>query len=276
MADEKKKRGSNAHKPECQCIYCKLRRMKEVESVKPATEEIPAVEPAGTALPEAPLVAKDAVEVPKATETPTGPEKPVVVPKDSVLTKLPKKQVFLLILGIVLVVLGIGYGIVWGATYRDSENRSAFLGLPAIAAIMGGAYLIIQQRLQNTFQKPDIIMLDGKRIEAPRVQVNSLNMYSNRVAFENVGNPEGQPWRWRQDNRSYFVNKQDDKEKKLKPFELPDQSFYDPRTFAERVLGLPAHQKIFRRREKLLDQLKPVFLGVMIVVVAILMTMTTG
>jgi len=108
----------------------------------------------------------------------------------------------------------------------------------------------------------------------PAGQVNSLDIYPDKIVFEDVTEPEGQPWKCENDGKSYHVHIWDEENKKLKEFQLPDQVYMDPRIFAERVLELPAHRRIFRRKQTLLQQLSPMMgaLGVIILWIIIITT----
>lgn len=112
--------------------------------------------------------------------------------------------------------------------------------------------------------------------EVSKVQVNSLCIYPDRVIFEDVHKPEGFPWECINDHKKYFVNIWDLAAKKLVPFALPDQQYYDPVVFAERVLALPAHRKIFRKKEQLFQKLKTALLVVTILIVFFLIITTTS
>lgn len=106
--------------------------------------------------------------------------------------------------------------------------------------------------------------------------VNSLSIYQEKVVFENVDKPEGFPWRCVGLKGTYYVNIWNVENSKLVPFILPDQQYCDPTVFAQRVLGLPAHRKIFERKPKLLQKLKTVLLVVAIGIVWLLILTTTG
>ena len=113
---------------------------------------------------------------------------------------------------------------------------------------------------------------------ASKQQVNSMNLYSSplMIKFEELVNPEGFPWECINDGRMYFVNAWDPKSKCLIPFQLPDQQFMDPKEFAQRVLELPVHKKIFERKPKLLEKLKTALLVLAIGIVWLLILTTTG
>jgi hypothetical protein len=101
-------------------------------------------------------------------------------------------------------------------------------------------------------------------------------LYPDEIKFENVANASGFPWECLNDSKNYFLYWQSPQTKKIEPFNLPDQQYYDPRVFAERVLGLPCHRKIFRRRDDLMKKLRPIFAAVIGVGLWILIMTTTG
>jgi len=107
-------------------------------------------------------------------------------------------------------------------------------------------------------------------------QVNSLCIYPEKIVFENVYEPKGFPWECTNDSKKYYINIWDEKEKGLVPFVLPDQQYYDPSVFAERVLALPAHRKIFERKENLFQKLKTGLLVLTIGIILFLIIVTTG
>jgi len=111
--------------------------------------------------------------------------------------------------------------------------------------------------------------------EVNKKQVNSFCIYENEIKFEDVCNPQGFPWECLNDHKKYFVNIWDVETKRLLPFTLPDQQYYDPTVFAERVLALPAHRRIFMRKEKLFQKLKTALLVVAILIVWLLILTTT-
>ena len=110
--------------------------------------------------------------------------------------------------------------------------------------------------------------------ETPKAQVNSLCLYPYEVKFEDVYNPAGQLMKCRNDGKYYHVNIQN-RDNKLVAFMLPDTQYMDPEVFAQRVLELPAHRKIFTRRQDLFQKLKPLFIILGIIIVWILILTTT-
>jgi len=105
--------------------------------------------------------------------------------------------------------------------------------------------------------------------------VNSMNIYHDKIIFENIKKPEGQPWKCKNDGKSYHVHIWDSELQALKEFSLPDQTYFDPQILATRVLELPAHRRIFRRKQTLLQQLSPMvaFGGVVIVWIMMITTL---
>lgn len=170
-------------------------------------------------------------------------------------------------LGVGLVVLGFVVGSYW------FSNANNLLGIITTALLAGGGILI-----KITWSKRDdtgtAVSVDVK-VEN-RKQVNSLNIYPEKVVFEDMPKPMGQPWQCLNDSKYYFIHVWNEKEKTLEPLKLPDQQYYDPQVFAERVLDLPAHRRIFRRKVKLLEQLKPLILVLAIGAVWILIMTTVG
>jgi hypothetical protein len=110
--------------------------------------------------------------------------------------------------------------------------------------------------------------------ETPKAQVNSLCLYPYELKFEDVYNPAGQLMKCRNDGKYYHVNIQNG-DNKLVAFMLPDTQYMDPEVFAQRVLELPAHRKIFTRRQDLFQKLKPLFIILGIIIVWILILTTT-
>lgn len=107
-------------------------------------------------------------------------------------------------------------------------------------------------------------------------QVNSLCLYPDKIVFENVYEPKGFPWQCTNDSKKYYVNIWREEDNALIPFVLPDQQYYDPTVFAERVLALPAHRKIFERKENLFQKLKTGLLVLTIGIILFLIIVTTG
>jgi len=110
--------------------------------------------------------------------------------------------------------------------------------------------------------------------DVPKEQVNSLTLYPDIVKFEDIYNPGGFIWHCINDGKPYFVNIEVDK--KIIPYILPDQQYYDPNVFAQRVLDLPAHRALFTRRQELFQKLKPLIAAVVGIGLWILIMTTTG
>lgn len=159
-------------------------------------------------------------------------------------------------------------GVVMFIIYVVTGNIA--VGGPSVFMVPGGIFLF-----KYYWSKSDDVVTEHIG-EVKKVQVNSLCIYPDKVVFEDVVKPDGYPWECLNDHKKYFVNIMDLATHKLIPFVLPDQQYYDPVVFAERVLALPAHRKIFRRKEKLLQKLKTVLLVFAIGIVWLLIVTTTG
>lgn len=118
----------------------------------------------------------------------------------------------------------------------------------------------------------------------PTKKVDCLNIYRDEIVFEdfpgtNGDSPKGFLWESDNDHKKYWVNLGKDirsEGAELTPFVLPDQQYYDPGVFATRVLELPAHRRIFRRREKIGETVKTALLVLTIGIIWILIITTTG
>jgi hypothetical protein len=198
-------------------------------------------------------------------EVEVGPEQ---VEEQGVKAKVKKtytRRFYMMILSGIVAVAGLGLFILYFFTLNMA------LGLPGIVMAVGGAFAF------NYFWKQE------GEISVERIQggtadttANTLCIYPDKVIFENVYNPGGFPMLCENDKKKYFVNIWDMVGKRLMPFILPDQQYYDPTVFAQRVLGLPAHRKIFERKPKLLQKLKTALLVIAIGIVWLLILTTTG
>lgn len=159
-------------------------------------------------------------------------------------------------------------GVAMFAIYFVTQNMA--VGGPSIFLIGGGGILF-----KYYWGKTDDAVVQHFGA-VNKEQVNCLSIYPGRLVFENVENPEGYPWGCLNDKKNYFVLIWDEAVKKLVPFVLPDQQYYDPSVFAERVLELPAHQKIFTRKPNLYQKLKTALLVLAIAIVWLLILTTTG
>lgn len=171
---------------------------------------------------------------------------------------------FMLILCTIAVIIGAG---LFGIFIKTTNNA---IGAPAIMLMAAGAIAFKHYWSQST----DSV---NKQIgEKNRMQVNSMNIYSRKIVFEEVHNPLGFPWQCLNDKKHYYVHKWDEATNRLTEWVLPDQQYIDPAVFATRVLSLPCHRKIFRRREKLMQKLKTAMLVLGILIVWLLIITTSG
>lgn len=168
-----------------------------------------------------------------------------------------------------------GGATVLGAAFFVIYFITTNMALGAIGAIVFGVGILTFRYYWKKEGSISIEHIGGVKGEKD-INVNSLTIYQDKVVFEDVYNPEGFPMLCLNDNRKYFVNIQDEKTKRLGPFVLPDQQYYDPIVFAQRVLGLPAHKKIFERKPKLIQKLKTALLVLAIGIVWLLILTTTG
>jgi len=102
-----------------------------------------------------------------------------------------------------------------------------------------------------------------------------LNIYPDKVLFEETPDPKGQPWKCENDGKYYCIHIEDQETKGLIEFKLPDQAYLDPQLLATRVLELPAHRRIFRRKQTLLQQLSPMMAALGVVIMWIIIITTT-
>lgn len=160
-------------------------------------------------------------------------------------------------------------GLVLFIIYTNTLN--IVFGLPGIIMVVGGIFV-----LQHYWRKGEGISIEHLGGMGKSDTANSLNLYPDKVLFENVDKPVGFPWSCAGLKGKYYVNIWGKLEEKLVPFVLPDQQYCDPIVFAQRVLGLPAHRKIFERKPKLLQRLKTALLVIAIGIVWLLILTTTG
>ena len=166
-------------------------------------------------------------------------------------------------------------GLCVGWAWLNTGNMA--LGVATLACLGSGVYGI--KRYWSAATDSGAIIDVKKPIT--RKQVNSLNIYPDKVVFEDLSREEiekngGQPYQCLNDNKYYYVNIFNKETNALTPFLLPDQQYYDPGVFAQRVLELPAHRKIFQRRQNTFQKLSPVILLLVIIILWILFLTTTG
>jgi len=177
-----------------------------------------------------------------------------------------------------LSVAGILFGIIGFVIYFLTLNM--IIGAPAVIMGVVGAIAF-----KYYWDKGDNIITE-RHGKVPTEQVDCLNIYRDAVLFENWpvnggSEPEGYLQKCLNDGKYYWVNFHEQTRsmavpEELKPFVLPDQQFYDPTVFAEKVLDLPAHRRIFKRREKMGQVVRTALLVVAVGAVWILIITTTG
>lgn len=179
------------------------------------------------------------------------------------------KKTFTLRMVMLIIAGGITIaGAIMFAIYFKTQNVT--VGGPSILMIGGGIILF-----KYYWGKADDVAIQHLGA-VNKKQVNSMNLYPKKIGFEDLLEPEGFPWQCLNDKKYYFVNIMDEATNRLIPFVLPDQQYYDPGVFAERVLELPAHQKIFARKPSLFQKMKTGLLVIAIGIVWLLILTTTG
>ena len=166
--------------------------------------------------------------------------------------------------------LSILGGVVLFGIYFVNHNMA--IGAPSVLMI-GIGFIVFKFYWSRTQEV--VTMQIG---EVTKEQVNCMNIYPDKIVFEDMPKPEGYPWECLDDHKSYFVNiwgtAWGGTLKELIPFTLPDTQYCDPGVFAERVLSLPAHRKIFERKETFLHKVKTIALVLAIGVVWLLIVTT--
>jgi hypothetical protein len=207
------------------------------------------------------MAKKKRVDQTNANTAPSKQDTPYVPAPPVVKRQVARRMVMLGISGLLCFI-----GLVCGYFYFTSMNMiaavAAALLLPAGGIMFRSSWKSGHETFTSYVGSPQ------------KGQVNSLSLYKDKIVFEDVNEPKGYPWRCGNDGKQYYVNVE--KEGSLAPFTLPDQQYYDPRVFAERVLELPAHRRIFQRRQNIFQKLSPMLLILGIGLVLILIITTTG
>lgn len=195
--------------------------------------------------------------------------------------RLPTINRYWLLVGlaVVLFALSIVLGNLW---FANPTNQ--IMGLVTVALFIGGAWLTRRQikhrhdimgdvKVNIT---PDQTSQADSKVEQTTVPSNghapnSLNIYATKdgdivrvqkIAFENVYQPMGQPQKCLNTGKFYYVHIWDIAKGKLVPFMLPDSKFTDPAIMA-RYLDLPSQKKYLRHRESLMHYIGPGILAIM-------------
>jgi hypothetical protein len=173
------------------------------------------------------------------------------------------------------VILGvwlIGGGVALGAIWMDNPE-STILGIACIAAIIGGVWLVYS-RLRAPTPTGSVIVATGGPTGGRKSTANSLNIYvkkdedtgdvvPDRVVFEDMAKPMGQPQHCLNDNKWYHVHIWDLEKRSLRAFSLPDAQYSDPAILA-RYLEQPAQKRYLRHRPSLLRFVGPGILALMV------------
>lgn len=191
-------------------------------------------------------------------------DKPAI---DSGLPKVSKKftrRAFLLVIFGMILLIGAGLIIIYMVT------TNLVMGFIAVPLLFGGG---IGFYYYWNLPKDLHVKYIG---DIPKEQVNSLIIFPGMLKFANIAKPEGFVWYWIDDGKPYYLYWENPKTNKLEPFNLPDQQYYDPRVFAEVVLTLPCHRKLFTHKQDLIKKLRPLFAAVIGLGIWILILTTTG
>ena len=178
--------------------------------------------------------------------------------------KVYTRRFYMMILSGIVIAVGVGLFVIYFKTLN------VVLGLPGVVMIAAGIFAL------RHFWTSEGDIATEHIGGAKKELVNSLNIYPDKIVFEDMAKPEGFPMLCTNLKKKFYVNIEDVATHKLIPFVLPDQQYCDPNVFAQRVLGLPAHRKIFERKPKLLQRLKTALLVIAIGIVWLLILTTTG
>jgi len=239
-----------------------------LESINKAKSEKQSLEAQLQAEKEAMLAAQEEIkarETPPITSPPTEESK---VESHQVIRQPLNKYTILASIAAGVAVFGFALMILWVSLF----SRNNLIGIVSIMLLIGGIFAA--KHFWEKRQDSGVLILGTQKI--PKRQVNSMNLYPDKgIVFEDTTDIKGgQPWRCHNDGKMYFVNKWNAKTNRLEPFILPDQQYRDPEVFAQKVLELPAHRRIFRRKETLLQQLSPAMMLLAIIVFWIVMITT--
>lgn len=188
---------------------------------------------------------------PKAVAEPTAKD------IEKIKRPLPLKQLAYIGGGATSLVVGFIIATAWAV-----DRSSLLLTMGVIIFWPGGAYLLYRG-LKKTDSEEVVIVGADK----PTSIVNSLNIYAikdeetdkiypQKVVFEWVEKPKGQPQQCLNNNRWYYVHIWDIEKLILKAFTLPDTQYFDPREFAN-VIVMPAHKKLFERQATFMQKIGP-------------------
>jgi hypothetical protein len=195
------------------------------------------------------------------------PPNDVGKPAESYLPKVTKsypRRTMMLGVCVIALAIGAGFAIIY---FLTTNIALGFIGIPFLFG--GGLGFYYYWSKSKDIQ----IRYIG---DIPKDQVNALVVYRDKIVFENIANPSGFVWHWIDDGKPYYIYWDNPVTKRLEPFNLPDQQYYDPQVFAERVLSLPCHRKIFQRRQDLMHKLRPFFAAIIAMGLWILIITTTG
>lgn len=173
--------------------------------------------------------------------------------------KTPGRKWWMVVAGLGLIVVAFIAGAAWG------QSRGNMLFALVVIALLPAGVLLIRQGLKVGESEAVIVGPGGvvKKFAGP---ANSLNIYAkkrnekqivaDRVAFEWMDNPLGQPQQCINDGKWYHVHLWLPDTLTYEAFILPDSQYFDPREFAN-VITMPAHRKLFESQASLLQKIAP-------------------
>lgn len=192
------------------------------------------------------------------------------------------KDLILLFAGVGLLVVACAVVPAWNANPKNTG-----LGMFVALLFMGGGFLTLRQarrKIKGTTEVKVQVAIRGNSTENIGAQtktgvVNSLNIYAyydefiqknvaEKIAFEYVDKPMGQPHKCINDGKSYFVHMWDIARQRLIPMNLPDGMYADPEVLAL-YLELPAQRKYLKHRDSWTKMIGPGILAVIVILLAI-------
>lgn len=154
--------------------------------------------------------------------------------------------------GIILALTGIGLLFIWFSMPFSAMQQ--VVGGITLLTLGSGVYLVRRQlKNRNNRYGGAMVVTPSSTSQIPSKSngyANSLCIYPDKLIFDNVNEPPGQPQKVLNDGRYYYVLKWNQEINRLEPFILPDSHYTDPSILA-RYLGLPAQYKYLQNRETL-------------------------
>jgi drug/metabolite transporter superfamily protein YnfA len=176
---------------------------------------------------------------------------------------LTVKDLLIYFLAGVMVVCGGILVFLWYSAPREF----AFFGVIGVGVVATGGYLLYAN--MNTVKSSAVVNI-GKTYEISG-QENCLNLYArknslgkvvlDKLIFETMTKPEGQPHQVLNNNKHYYFNKWNMEKNKIEPLELADEPSIPPDVLAK-YIELPAQRKYLKHRDSMMKMIGPVVLAV--------------